>query len=77
MKQTRADTWTAVAQALGLHVLLFALMFAGLRWSQHNVAEAAQGDPIEADLVAVSDLSASMQRALQRTPKAQPAPPQT
>ena len=77
MKQTRADTWIAVAQALGLHVLLFALMFAGLRWSQHNVAEAAQGDPIEADLVAVSDLSASMQRALQRTPKAQPAPPPT
>ncbi len=75
MKQTRADTWTAVAQALGLHVLLFALMFAGLRWSQHNAAEAAQGDPIEADLVAVSDLSASMQRALQRAPKAQPAPP--
>ncbi|WP_287595935.1 cell envelope integrity protein TolA [Thermomonas sp.] len=75
MKQTRADTWAAVAQALGLHVLLFALMFAGLRWSQHNVAEAAQGDPIEADLVAVSDLSASMQRALRRAPKALPAPP--
>ncbi|TLX23281.1 protein TolA [Thermomonas fusca] len=50
-------------------------MFAGLRWSQHNVAEAAQGDPIEADLVAVSDLSASMQRALRRAPKALPAPP--
>ncbi len=65
----------ALLQALGLHVLLFALMFAGLRWSQHNVAEAAQGDPIEADLVAVSDLSASMQRALQRAPKEQPAPP--
>lgn len=64
----------AVVQALGLHVLLFALMFAGLRWSQRNVAEAAQGDPIEADLVAVSDLSASMQRALQRAPKEQPEP---
>ena len=75
MKQTRTDTWTALAQALALHVLLFALMFAGLNWSRHNVAEAAQGDPIEADLVAVSDLSASMQRALQRAPKAQPAPP--
>lgn len=75
MKQTRADTWLALLQALGLHVLLFALMFAGLRWSQHSVAEAAQGDPIEADLVAVSDLSASMQRALQRTPKVQSAPP--
>ena len=68
MKQTRTDTWTALAQALALHVLLFVLMFAGLRWSQHSVAEAAQGDPIEADLVAVSDLSASMQRALQRAP---------
>lgn len=75
MRETRADTRMALLQALGLHVLLFALMFAGLRWSQHNVAEAAQGDPIEADLVAVSDLSASMQRALQRAPKAQPAPP--
>ena len=65
----------ALLQALALHVLLFALMFAGLRWSQHNAAEAAQGDPIEADLVALSDLSASMQRALQRAPKAQPASP--
>lgn len=76
MKQTRADTWTALLQALALHVLLFALMFAGLRWSQRNVAEAAQGDPIEADLVAVSDLSASMQRTLRRAPEdAPPAPP--
>ena len=75
MKQTRTDTWMALVQALLLHAVLFALMFAGLRWSQRNVAEAAQGDPIEADLVAVSDLSASMQRALQRAPKAQPAPP--
>lgn len=75
MKQTRADTWTAIGQALALHALLFALMFAGLRWSQRTMVEAAQGDPIEADLVAVSDLSASMQRALQRAPKQQPAPP--
>jgi colicin import membrane protein len=75
VKQTRTDTWMALVQALLLHAVLFALMFAGLRWSQRNVAEAAQGDPIEADLVAVSDLSASMQRALQRAPKAQPAPP--
>ena len=75
MKQTRTDTWMALVQALLLHAVLFALMIAGLRWSQRNVAEAAQGDPIEADLVAVSDLSASMQRALQRAPKAQPAPP--
>ena len=75
MKQTRTDTWMALVQALLLHAVLFALLFAGLRWSQRQVAEAAQGDPIEADLVAVSDLSASMQRALQRAPKAQPVPP--
>ena len=75
MKQTRTDTWMALVQAVALHAVLFAVLFAGLRWSQRQVAEAAQGDPIEADLVAVSDLSASMQRALQRAPKAQPAPP--
>lgn len=75
MKQTRTDTWVALLQALALHVLLFALMFAGLLWSQRNIVEAAQGDPIEADLVAVSDLSASMQRALRREPREQPAPP--
>jgi colicin import membrane protein len=76
VKQTRADTWVALLQALALHVLLFALMFAGLLWSQRNIVEAAQGDPIEADLVAVSDLSASMQRALRREPKEQPPPPE-
>lgn len=37
--------------------------------------QAAQGDPIEADLVTMSDLSASMQRALQRKPsEPEPAP---
>lgn len=74
MKQTRADTGIAIGQAVLLHVLLFALLFAGLRWSQRTHALAAQGDPIEADLVTTSDLSASLQRALQRAPKAAPAP---
>ncbi|MFN7136701.1 MAG: protein TolA [Thermomonas sp.] len=74
MKQTRADTGIAIAQALLLHALLFALLFAGLRWSQRNVALAAQGDPIEADLVAASDLSAPLQRALRRAPAEAPPP---
>ncbi|MFN7184035.1 MAG: cell envelope integrity protein TolA [Thermomonas haemolytica] len=74
MKQTRADTGIAIAQAVLLHALLFALLFAGLRWSQRNVALSAQGDPIEADLVAASDLSAPLQRALRRAPTEAPQP---
>lgn len=74
MKETSADTRTALLQALGLHAVLFALMFAGLQWTRSNVAEAAQGDVIEADLIDASALSASMRRALQRTPEA-PQPP--
>ena len=72
MRETRADTRTAMWQALGLHAVLFAIMFAGLHWSRPPVAEAALGDVIEADLVAATDLSASMQRALRRDPE--PAP---
>ena len=68
MKQTRTDTSIALMQAIGLHVLLFVLLFAGLKLSRDLPLQAAQGDPIEADLVAVSDLSASMQRTLQRKP---------
>lgn len=72
MKESRADNRAALLQALGLHVVLFALMFAGLHWSRSPMAEAAQGEVIEADLVNVSDLSATMQRALRRD--AQPLP---
>ena len=74
MKETRADTRTALLQALGLHVMLFALMFAGLNWTRSNVAEAAHGEVIEADLVDPSALSAAMRSALQREP-VQPPPP--
>lgn len=73
MRESQADTRVALLQALGLHVLLFALMFAGLQWTRSNVAEPSQGDPIEADLVDPSALSAAMRSALQRTPEqAQP-----
>ncbi len=77
MKQTRADTWMALWQAALLHAVLFALMFAGLQWSRSEPMQAAQGDPIEAELIDASDLSASMQRALRRAPeppKPQPEP---
>ncbi|MEO5963386.1 MAG: cell envelope integrity protein TolA [Thermomonas sp.] len=74
MKETSNDNRVAFLQAAGLHVVLFALMFAGLHWTRSNVAEAAQGEVIEADLIDPSALSASMQRALQRDPKALPEP---
>ena len=74
MKESRADYRAALLQALGLHVVLFVLMFAGLHWSRVPIAEAAHGEVIEADLVSVSDLSASMQRALRRDPEPLPQP---
>ena len=74
MKETRADTRNALLQATGLHVLLFALMFAGLHWTRSNVVEPTQGDVIEADLIDPSALSASMQRALKRDPTELPKP---
>ena len=52
MKETRADTCSALLQAASLHVLLFALMFAGLQWTRSNVAEAAMGDEIARFLAA-------------------------
>ncbi len=74
MKETGADTRTALLQALGLHAVLFGLMFAGLNWTRSNVAEAAHGEVIEADLVDPSALSATMRRALQRSPEPLPQP---
>ncbi|MEO5628412.1 MAG: cell envelope integrity protein TolA [Thermomonas sp.] len=74
MKETRADTRLALLQAAGLHVVLFALMFAGLFWTRSNVVEPSQGEVIEADLIDPSALSASMRRALQRDPKPLPEP---
>ncbi len=74
MKESRADTRLALLQAAGLHVVLFALMFAGLHWTRSNVVQAAQGEVIEADLIDPSALSASMRRAMQRDPEPLPEP---
>lgn len=72
MKQTRADTGIAIVQAVLLHVLLFLLLFAGLRWSQQTTVLAAPGEPIEADLVTADELGADLQRALGRSPTPPP-----
>lgn len=74
MNETRSDTQRALVEAIGLHVILFALMFAGLHWTRSTVAEPAAGDPIEADLVDPSALSAAMRSALQRAPELLPQP---
>jgi colicin import membrane protein len=74
VRETRSDTRAALLQALGLHVLLFALMFVGLRWDSQQQMEAAKGEVVEADLVDPNALSASMQRALARAPAEEPAP---
>ena len=74
MRESRADTRTAMLQALGLHAVLFALMFAGLQWTRPSLPEAARGDVIEADLVDVGDLSAAMQRAMRQPPRVAPQP---
>lgn len=74
MRESRADTRTAMLQALGLHAVLFALMFAGLQWTRPSLPEAARGDVIEADLVDASDLSAAMQRAMRQPPRVPPQP---
>ncbi|MFT4178668.1 MAG: cell envelope integrity protein TolA [Thermomonas sp.] len=74
MKQTRTDNWITVVQALGLHVLLFLLMFGGLQWTRSNTAEPSAGDPIEAELIDPSALSGAMQRALRREPEPLPQP---
>jgi colicin import membrane protein len=49
-------------------------MFAGLQWTRSNVAEAAQGEVIEADLIDPTALGAAMRSALQRTPEPLPQP---
>ncbi len=74
MRETRADTRRALLEAVGLHALLFALLFAGLQWSRPPSTEQAAGEPIEADLVDPNALGAAMQRALQRQPEPLPEP---
>jgi colicin import membrane protein len=78
VRETRADTRTAVISALLLHALLFSLMFAGMWWTRSMAPASAAGPAIEADLVDPNALAAPLRRALdapaEREPE--PAPPQ-
>lgn len=64
MRESRADTRRALLAALALHVLLFALMFAGMWWTRTATPVSAAGPVIEADLVDPRALSAPMRAAL-------------
>lgn len=69
MRETRADTRDAVLLAIGLHVVLFALMFAGLWWTRSAQPVSAAGAPVEATLVDADALSASMRETLRDRPE--------
>lgn len=68
MKETRADNAQALLLALVLHVLLFALMFAGLWWTRTATPVSAAGSPVSAELIDASALSDAMQRTLADRP---------
>ena len=70
MRETRADTQRAIVLAILLHVVLFALMFAGMWWTRSAAPESAAGEPVEADLVDANALSAAMQSVLDDRPEA-------
>lgn len=75
MRETRADTRQAILLAIALHVVLFALMFAGLWWTRTAVTVSAAGAPVEAELVDANALSASMRKVLSDRPEpAEPLP---
>ena len=76
MRETRADTRRAVASALVLHVLLFALMFAGMQWTRTNTPLSAAGPVIEADLIDPDALAAPLRRALAAPAEAPAAVPE-
>jgi len=69
VRETRADTRQAVLQAIGLHVVLFALMFAGLFWTQSSRPISAAGSPVEATLIDANALSPAMRETLRERPE--------
>lgn len=68
MRERREDTAKAVALALGLHVLVAALLLGGLWWTESAAPAGAPG-AVSADVVSADALSASMRRALDATPR--------
>lgn len=74
MRETRADTAQAIVLAIALHILLFALMFAGLWWTRTAAPVSAAGAPVEAELIDATALSTQMRQTLSERP--QPAAPE-
>lgn len=68
MRERREDTAQAVALAVGLHVLVAALLLGGLWWTERAAPAGAPG-AVSADVVSADALSASMRRALDATPQ--------
>ena len=69
MRETRADTRQALLLAIGLHVVLFALMFAGLFWTRSSHPVSAAGSPVEATLIDANALSPAMRASLRDRPE--------
>lgn len=67
MRQTRVDTSYAIAFALLLHAIPLVLFLLAALWPGRDAANA--GEPIQADVVDFSSLSASTRSALQRQPE--------
>lgn len=67
MRETGADTTYAIAFALLLHAMLLAFFLLAALWPGGDSASA--GEPIQADVVNLDALSASMRSALQRPPE--------
>ena len=76
MRETRADNRRALVDALALHVVLFALMFAGMWWTRSATPLSAAGPAIEADLIDPDALAAPLRRALGAPPELPPAEPE-
>ena len=75
MRENRADTALAVVFALLLHVVPLLLLLTASLW--RTPPSSAAGEPVNADVVDVNALSASMRSALRREPEplAQASPP--
>ena len=74
VRDSSADLRTPVLQAAGLHLGLLIVLWLGIDLPRASPVEAARGEPVSADLATVSDLSASMQRALNRDVEPLPQP---
>lgn len=73
MRETRADTLLAVVVALLLHGVLLLLLVLGSLFRPSS--SAAAGEPISADVVDLSALSARTRAALRANPEPLPEPP--